>query len=615
MIDIYIEVSVGIRRNSVPINPAIGIDYYSNYRNKETELLENSLYIYVNDFILHEKNDFLFESSIHWFIAIGKVFYRNKLLNNLNAKSLNLLEVYGIINNYDDFFSKIKGNYIAIIIDKRTFRVDIINSPLGVIPFYYYVDNDRYIFSTNLSMILSNLANPSINKLALIQYSIFDTILGNNTLIKEISQLQYGQRVSISDGKYTVNQYYQFNNLYNNAPRNRKESIDEISVAMKINMKNLPLNSPFLLGLTGGFDGRLNLALIDKENYDNIISYTYGMKNSTEIKIAREVAAKLNIRHEIIELEEEYEREYLHNADEVLLISDGFAPFMRCNYYYAHKKLSQFSRECITGMYGSEIIRPMHVMADDVSLTTETVKAFLSPDVKKELEKLFLNHKHHGFFNPEIFTNELCDELINFINTQYLRNWQELPKEIALYNFYLNEGMRKFFMEILRIDKFFINHHIPYLDLDFFELIIPSAYAGIHNNAFKENPYYRRKGQFLYMDVIERFNKQLNYIKVDRGYYPYQLRGGLSWFSVGVGFILGKKLRKVIKGNDTFNTKVWRNNVYEKNIQFLKKKDSIFNMELFNKFQSGYHLLTRNEHVYARHYSIKRWMELNNGLL
>ena len=60
---------------------------------------------------------------------------------------------------------------------------------------------------------------------------------------------------------------------------------------------------------------------------------------------------------------------------EALLISDGFAPFMRCNYLYAHRSLSPYAKSCITGMYGSEFIKPMHVMADSVSINSRTVQA------------------------------------------------------------------------------------------------------------------------------------------------------------------------------------------------------------------------------------------------
>lgn len=610
MIDLIILVGRTIKGHEHLNRVIDSLPFYMKYRNSEIFFSRKNLTGYLNDFMESDLSNIFYEDDEFFYFIIGKVFLRNRT-DGLRGKQLNIKQVVETyINNKTHLHKIVKGDYIIISIERNSGRTTILNSPLGVKAFYYNIYNKQIILSTNLTILLKLLNEVQINETGLVMYSMFDTLLGNNTIFKNIFSLQFGEKVEINNGQYKSEIIYDHLSCFHSKPVKRNESIELLCNTLKNNMSILPTKTRFLLGLTGGFDSRLNLALIDKEDYKNIIGYTYGMDGSKEIEIAKLIASKSGIEHKIIFLDEEYVSQYINNADEVLMISDGYAPFMRCNYLYSHKILSQYSRECITGMFGSELIRPMHVMPDSVSLTRETAKAFLSTEPLIYLQRVFNNQRNEGFLRQELFNSSTRDDILGFLEKKYINNKEAPSKEYLLQNFYINEGMRKFFMEIIRVDRFFVNHNIPFLDLDFFERIMNTNYAGIHNNAFRENPFLRRKGQLLYVDVIDRFSKELNNIKVDRGYYPYQLKGGINWVFVALGFYFGKKLRKKIKGNDTFNTKIWRNNVYMNNIQTLQIKDPWFNDLLLNRYKDKFHLIAKNEHYYARHYSLKRWLEL-----
>ncbi len=610
MIDLIICIGQTIDDGGSLKRAITSLPYYSKYRTDEKFFNKKNITGYLNDFIKPDLSKIFFEDAECYYFVIGKVFTRNNTDGTAGKllETRQVVEIY--INKKKQLQKVVKGDYIIIKIEKVTGRTTILNSPLGVRAFYYYTDRKQILLSTNLTILLKLLESAQINETGLVMLSLFDTLLCNTTLFKDVYSLQFGERVEIADGQFKSEIYYDHLECFNSKPINRSEAIEILCSNLKNNMAILPTKHPFLLGLTGGFDSRLNLALINKTDYENIIGYTYGMEGSKEIEIAKLLANKLKLQHKIIFLGEEYVSQYIQNSDEVLMISDGFTPFMRCNYLYSHRILSAYSRECITGMFGSELIRPMHVMPDSVSLTRETTAAFLSVEPLLNFERLFNNQRIEGFLRQELFKSTTRDEILGLLEKQYIKNKTASSKEQLLQNFYINEGMRKFFMEIIRVDRFFINHNIPFLDLDFFEELMKTHYAGIHNNAFRENPISRRKGQLLYVDVMDRFSQELNFFKVDRGYFPYQLRGGINWIFVALGFYFGKKLRKKIKGNDTFNTKVWRDNVYKNNIQTLQRNDPWFNDLLMKRYNERYHLISKNEHYYARHYSLKRWLEL-----
>lgn len=610
MIDFFIEINT-TKGNSFYSKPLQGIDFYNEFIIKEEEIKNNSLYFYSNCFENCEIKNHFYENNQYYFFLFGKVFYRNNVKESNEV--LKIEKVFNIILSTNNYNNIIKGNYAFVLIKKENMSIEIVNSPFGVIPINFALDKKKIFISSSLSMILSKISRKSINNSALIQVSLFDTILGHNTLVNEINQVQYGEIITIKDFNVKYHSYYNHLELFNKKPKSRKSTIDHLTNTYRKNVSILPTEKPFLLGLTGGYDCRLNFAILPKEVHKNIIAYTYGMAKSKEIEIAEQIATKYILCYKKIILNEEFEKDYIQNADKVLLLGDGFTPFMRVNYFYAHKYLSKFSRECVTGMYGSEFIKPMHVMNDSVSINPQTVNAFFSDNVIDSIVKYFNDTKNSNitFLKKEIFSNQALEETIETIRDNYL-NKEYFSKEAKIFNFYLHEGMRKFFMELIRIDKMFIKHNLPYLDIDFLELLLNSKYAGVHNNIFNESIIKRRKGQMFYADAISKLNKELNNIKVDRGYKPKYLRTDLGWIFVSLGYLFGKRLRKIVKGNTTYNTKKWRTMVYNSNKDLLEKKDDIFNNELYSWIQSNHHL--KNEHVFGKHFSIKKWIHLTKNI-
>lgn len=615
MIDFYLKIedSIKIEKHpeKYPEKPYSLLKHYFKYVKIENESYFDSTYYYSNSFWQDEHPNSIYSNESELFILFGNVYYRNYIKND-NYNALDIETVYNIVKAETPFHKSIKGNFSYVLIDKRTKRVELVNSPFGVIPINFSIENGAIYISSSLSFIKSKLHSISINKAALVQVSMFDTILGNNTLISEIEQLQFGQRVIFYGGRIIKETYYDHTEVFNNSLLSRKESIKALIETIKQNSRSWPQKEPFLMGLTGGYDCRLNFSLIPNKNYKNIIAYTYGMSSSMEITIANKISKKYKLRHEVIELEEEFEKEYIDNANEVIKLSDGFTPFMRVNYFYAHRYLSQFAKECITGMYGSEYIKPMHVMEDSVTINPSTVKAFFSKDILESIKKYFyeLKESDNAYFTDKVFDSDALEKTLHLINNNYIENKSHLNKEQRIFNFYLNEGMRKFFMELIRVDKMFVNHNLPYLDFDFLELLLSSMYAGVNNHIFNESIIKRRKGQLFYADAMNILNSELNNIPVDRGYKPKHLRNKLGWFYITFGYIFGKKLRKWTKGNTTFNTKKWRSMVYEANQEVLLKKSPLFKDDLNQKFHEGYHL--HNEHVFGRHFSIKKWLDDNN---
>ncbi|MBD3843874.1 MAG: asparagine synthase, partial [Campylobacterales bacterium] len=70
-----------------------------------------------------------------------------------------------------------------------------------------------------------------------------------------------------------------------------------------------------VIPLSGGYDSRLILALLVKHGYKNIICFTYGVKTSYEINIAKKVSEKLNVKIEVIEYNNKFIDEQLNKEE------------------------------------------------------------------------------------------------------------------------------------------------------------------------------------------------------------------------------------------------------------------------------------------------------------
>lgn len=610
MIDFFIKYDSKTVIENVA-SPFRCLEFYQKYIKYEKFQSWGALLYFSNSFEIDEHKNSVLETERHIFFLSGKVYYRNNISSSLKQREIPIEIVYRIFKTNDKFIEEIKGNFVFIVFDKNDKSIEITNSPFGVTPINYSKQGTTVFISTNLSAISRQLDSPSVNNAALVQLSLFDTILGDNTLIKQISQLQNGQRVTISGNNLEKQFYFKLDSLYSQNPTSRKESLKDLHRTLKTNMELIPTNEKILLGLTGGFDCRLNLSLIEESNFKNIVSYTYGMSASPEIQIAEKIANRYDLEYHKIILEEEYEKKYLNNANEVIQLGDGFTPFMRANYFYANNILSKISRKSLTGMFGSEFIKPLHILDGSVTINKETVNAFLSDKPIDSLVSYFRNSaiSSNKYLRGTVFSESVMEECIQLINDQYLDK-SYLSKEMILYNFHITEGIRKFFMEIFRIDKVFVEHYLPYLDIDFIELLFSSEYAGLYNNPYNESLIKRRKGQLLYVDVMNISKPYLNNIPVDRGYKPKYLTSNVGWIAISFGYIFGKKFRKLLKGNQTYNTIKWKTAVFEANKALLYSKNDYFSENMHVEFING--TFGKNEHVYGKHYSAKKWLEYMN---
>jgi len=237
-----------------------------------------------------EKN--YFNNGTEHIFIYGSVFTNNRYENETGIKPhvLNAKEVSLLYQKFNlNFTQYIKGSFVIVIY--KIDRIILISDRLNVLPVYYYFKNGILIISSAIKLILkTNFVSNSLDKCSLVQQLIFDYMLDDFSLYKDIKRIKPSSIYIFEENSCQINKYWDVKNLYHEKliPRN-----DALNLLAEQLFKNVQLYTTdidkVLVSLTGGFDGRTNLAMLRKDK-DDYLCYSYGMPGSRQISVPLEIS-------------------------------------------------------------------------------------------------------------------------------------------------------------------------------------------------------------------------------------------------------------------------------------------------------------------------------------
>lgn len=607
MFDIFGVIDFRKKRNLSEVkNPFLRYKYYDDILFKEYYVKNPSVKIFYL-----EKNDTTenyFNNNYEHLFIFGFVFSSKNYesLEGQKPKKLSAREVYKLYKRFNkELVHYVKGSFVFIIYNESENKLLCISDHLNVLPIFYSYKDGIFIFSSAIKPILDSslFINPATNKTAIIEFAIFDYTFGSKTYYKDIAMLDYGTILRVDETGVNKERYFSIESFFQKRLMKKEESLEALNGLLYENVNLYASDSKrFLLSLTGGFDGRANLALIVRPAED-FLCYSYGMPGSRQITIPMEIAKRLKINYKPIYLDKNFEQQYENCAFKALFYSDGTAPILRANYPYAYQQLKEFADTAITGLFGSEILRPIHNLGIQFNDNSESL--FMGNNFDKDLKYIFECEKNRGYFQPQLF-EECYDEIRNYVWEHYFAPYKEIDKLTRFFFFFIGEGIRKYFIQEIRIERVFITTRFPYFDFDFVQLMYKTPFAGMYNGALNKSPIKRRRAQLLYAYVINHYNPILGATLTDRGYKPKDLLSPFSYLKVLPGYLRTQRYNKRV-GNDTFNSERWTDLVFSKNLELIKKETDIFPGTLIDKYENGENL--RENYYFSRTFSLKYWFE------
>lgn len=510
-------------------------------------------------------------------------------------------EIMGLVAKLGDrVVERLKGSFVLVLVDEAKPEVRLLSDRFNVYPVYYTCKNGRLAFSSSVPALrATGCASGEVNRQTVVEYALFDYCLGDRTFFADVKLLDMASVLTFSPSGLSLRRYSSIEDLFNSELLPKDESLDLLVDLLHENV-NLHVADAkrFVISVTGGFDGRCNLALLDRDP-DDFLVYSFGKPGSLQVTIPQQIARALGLHYEPILLGEKFAESYADWAEQAVFFSNGNASIWRANYLYAFQRLASFSAVSLTGIFGSEILRPIHNLGIQINDNSEAM--LLEDDFDAAFDRRFGLARSRGYYEPELFDEQYTAVKESF-RADFIDHYAGIGKLIRFFFFFLQEGMRKYFMEEIQAVRVFTSERYPFLDHDLLELIFRTPFVGMYNGAMKRSAVRRRRAQMLYAHAFRKYRPELGSFLTDRGYRPDDLLSPFYGLKILPGYLRAKRYERV-KGNDTFDTAAWTRTFFEKNRPVLAAANVLFRNDLDGNLRAG-----RNETdnlAFSKAYSLK----------
>ncbi len=216
----------------------------------------------------------MFDSTGRYMIIHnGEVFnfieIREKLLQKgyiFKSKTDTEVILYSYIEWGQECLNIFNGMWAFVIYDKLKKTLFCARDRFGIKPFYYYCDEEKFIFSSEIPPILSILkTKPTPNYEAIYDYLVFNrTDQTEKTFFNEIKKLQHGHILTIENNKIMIKRWYDLRNRIKNIEgfRNSEEYRELFSSAVGLRLRS---DVPVGVCLSGGLDSSSIVSILIKD--------------------------------------------------------------------------------------------------------------------------------------------------------------------------------------------------------------------------------------------------------------------------------------------------------------------------------------------------------------
>lgn len=217
------------------------------------------------------------------------------------------------------------GMYAFAVYDTLEKKLTIARDRIGVKPLYYYYGDEGFLFSSEIRPIIhSKIKEFSLNKDALAEYIMYQTVFAPNTIVKGVKVLMPGHYLEYQNNKANVSEYYSVNKLPDTANGlSYKETCAKVNELLTLSVqRRLVADVPFGAFLSGGIDSSAIVGLMSKVSTEKIQTFNVSFDESgfSEAKYAKLIAQKFNTQHHEIKLKPE---DFLKQLPEALAAMDN----------------------------------------------------------------------------------------------------------------------------------------------------------------------------------------------------------------------------------------------------------------------------------------------------
>jgi len=202
----------------------------------------------------------------------------------------------------DAMVARLRGQFAYAMHDRATGRVTLVRDHLGILPLYWYRDDNVLVFASEVSALEPALpAKLAVDHTSIADYLSRRAVPSPFTLFEGVRKLRAGNVLRVdTDGTVSEEPYWQ---LPTDPPHSisEREAIDQVAEALTNSVdRNLVADVPVGAYLSGGLDSSLIVALInaarDGQGVETF-SAGFGDDRFDELPYARAVSQQLGTKH------------------------------------------------------------------------------------------------------------------------------------------------------------------------------------------------------------------------------------------------------------------------------------------------------------------------------
>jgi len=257
-----------------------------------------------------------------------------------------------------DCLPLLKGMFAFAIWDAVEQTIFIARDRMGVKPVYYFVNEDVFLFASEIRGVLaSGVMGKKVNTAAIYEFLSFQSVGSSESAIENIQQLEAGSYISIRNNKHYTKKYWHITAR----PTVDFDFGNELQVKQHVRslMRNaverrLVSDVPLGAFLSGGIDSSAVVGLMAEASTAPVNTFTVGFeeKEFDESGYANIIAKKFNTRHNQVLLKPDVFLDELTNALNAMDTPSGDG----VNTYVVSKAIKQSGLTvALSGVGGDEL--------------------------------------------------------------------------------------------------------------------------------------------------------------------------------------------------------------------------------------------------------------------
>ncbi len=366
----------------------------------------------------HAKQPMLSDDGSVVLVYNGEIYNYKEIREELISKGYKFKtssDTEVLLQSYMEFgiacLERFIGMFAFAIYDKAKNECYIVRDRLGVKPLYYFQEEDRIVFASEIKSVLSlGKIKRELNLDALSSYLSFRYPILDDTFFKGVNSLPPAYYIRITQNGIEQKEYWDLSKKFVEQKEDKGETyyIERLRSLLVSSVK-LRMRSDVAFGafLSGGVDSSVITALMAKQQAAPIETFTIGFEEEAynEFAYARMVASRYSTNHHEILLSMDAYVENMHSLiafkDAPLSVPNEVALYLMSKELkkYITVVLSGEGADEIFGGYGRIFRSPYDYerikKIDDLQISDEEKKRLAHNFIKKYAQESFASELDH----------------------------------------------------------------------------------------------------------------------------------------------------------------------------------------------------------------------------